>query len=52
MGKHDSPSAGKTPEGKRGGKPKTGRIKVQTAGGAWLWKQIGEMFGSRKGGQS
>lgn len=51
MGRHDPPSAGKTPEGKRGTKPKKGTPRVQTAGGAWLWAQIAEIFPTKKGGR-
>jgi hypothetical protein len=51
MGRHDQPSAGKTPEGKRGTKPTKGQAKVQTSGGAWIWKQIADTFGSKPKGQ-
>lgn len=50
MGKHDGPSAGKTPEGKRGKKPHTSQAAVQSSGGAWLWKQIAATFGTKKKG--
>lgn len=42
-----SPSAGKTPEGKRGRKPVNAEIVVQTSGGAWNWKQIAKIVPSR-----
>lgn len=49
MGRHDKPVAGRTPEGKRGVKPPKSQIRVQTSEGTWLWKQIAELFGSKKG---
>jgi hypothetical protein len=48
MGKHDKPSAGKTPDGVRGVKPTRAQIKVQSSGGAWLWKQTTKLFGVGK----
>lgn len=48
MGRHDQPSAGKTPAGKRGTKPVKGTVKIQSAGGAYLWKQIAATFGTKK----
>jgi hypothetical protein len=48
MGTHDKPSAGKTPDGKRGAKPTNASSKVQTSGGAYLWKQIASIFPSKK----
>lgn len=51
MGRHDKPSAGKTPEGKRGAKPKKSQAVVQTSTGAWLWKQIAATFGNKPKGQ-
>lgn len=41
------PTAGRTPAGKRGAKPKKSQAAVQSAGGAWLWKQIADVFGSK-----
>lgn len=53
MGKHDLPSAGKTPEGKRGQKPQRYQVKVQTPSGTWLRKGMKGLFGSpKKGGKS
>ena len=43
-----SPSAGKTPEGTRGAKPSKHEARVQTSGGAWMWKAIAATFGSGK----
>jgi len=51
MGRHDQPSAGRTPEGKRGAKPKQAQVRVQTSGGAWLWKQIAQIAGSKRKSQ-
>lgn len=51
MGRHDQPSAGKTPEGKRGTKPQKGKIVVQTSTGAWDWKGIASLFGSQRAGK-
>ena len=48
MGRHDQPSAGKTPEGKRGAKPTRQQAKVQSGGGAWMWQAIVATFGSGK----
>lgn len=47
MPRHGQPSAGKTPDGVRGKKPKKGQAVVQNAKGAWLWKQIADTFGSK-----
>jgi hypothetical protein len=48
MGRHDSPSAGKTPSGKKGSKPQKLQVNVQTSTGTTLWKGIASMF---KGGK-
>lgn len=47
--RHGQPSAGSTPEGGRGQKPVRSQVRVQTPGGAWMWKQISEIFGSGTG---
>lgn len=49
MDSYVNPSAGKTPNGKRGVKPQRAALEVRTAGGAMLWKQVAAIFGAKKG---
>ena len=46
-GKHGQPSTG---DGKKRSRPKIGKaeVRVQTSGGAWLWKQIAGLWGDDK----
>jgi hypothetical protein len=48
VGRHDQPTAGRTPEGRRGAKPGKEQVNVQTEGGAFLWKQIAALFSTKK----
>lgn len=48
MGKHDKPSAGKTPDGGKGAKPTRQQAKVQREGGGWDWVATVLTFGKGK----
>ena len=47
MAKHEAPITG---DGKKRSRPPIGRaeVRVQSSGGAWLWKQIAGLWGDSK----